>query len=205
LFAINIAFGGQLSYIVCSSRTANKIYKGWILMLKPQDVVVCLKVQASKGRDWTYRSLGKELAMSHSEVHEALKRAADAGIYSKKSRAVLWEEFLRMLKGLRYIFYVKPGRLVRGIPTAHSGPPLSDEIQSGTEDVYVWADPEGEVRGQEIEPLYPSVPRAVKNDQKLYEWLNLVEAIRVGRPREQMLAMEICKNRFNKSEKEEGN
>ncbi len=174
-------------------------------MLKPQDVVVCLKVQVSKGRDWTYRSLAKELAMSHSEVHEALKRAAESGIYSKKSRAVLWEEFLRMLKGLRYIFYVKTGRLVRGIPTAHSGPPLSDEIQSVAEDVYVWADPEGEVRGQKIEPLYSSVPPAVKKDQELYEWLNLVEAIRVGRPREQMLALEICENRFKKSENEEEN
>jgi len=170
-------------------------------MLKSQDVVVCLKVQVLKGRGWTYRSLAKELAMSHSEVHEALKRALDAGIYSKKSRAVLAEPFLKMLKGLRYIFYTKPGRMVRGIPTAHSGLPLSDEIQSDAEDVYVWADPEGEVRGQEIEPLYPAVPRAVKKDQALYEWLNLVEAIRVGRPREQMLAMEICKNRFKKSEK----
>ena len=174
-------------------------------MLKPQDVFVCLKVQVSRDRDWTYRSLGKELAMSHSEVHEALKRASDAGIYSKKSRAVLAETFLKMLKGLRYIFYAKPGRMVRGIPTAHSGPPLSEEIQSSAEDVYVWADPEGEVRGQKIEPLYSSVPPAVKKDQELYEWLNLVEAIRVGRPREQKRAMEICEKRFKTAEIEEQN
>ncbi len=169
-------------------------------MLKPQDVVVCLKVQVSKKRGWTYRSLAKELDMSHSEVYQALQRAAYAGIYSSESRVILAEPFLKMLRGLRYIFYAKPGRLVRGIPTAHSGPPLNNEIMAGDEDVYVWADPEGAVRGQEIKPLYSSVPRAVKNEQCLYEWLNLVEAIRVGRPREQKLAIEICEKRFKTAE-----
>ncbi|MFP4687658.1 MAG: hypothetical protein ACLFN5_06070 [bacterium] len=172
-------------------------------MLKTQDIVICLKAQVSREEDWTYRSLARELEMSHSEVHEGLERAVTAGIYSKRSQAVLTAPFLRMLKGLRYIFYVRPGRLVRGIPTAHSGPPLSDEIQATGEEVYVWADPEGEVRGQEIKPLYPSVPRAAKKDPQLYEWLNLVEAIRVGRPREQSLAIEICKKRLKAAEMEE--
>jgi len=166
-------------------------------VLKPQDIVVCLKVQALQGQDWIYENLADELNMSQSEVHEALKRAGEAGIYSKESRAVLPEPFLKMLGGLRYFFYVQPGRLVRGIPTAHSGSPLNDEFEPNEEDVYVWPDPEGEVRGQEIKPLYPSVPEAVKNDQILYEWLNLIEAIRVGRPRERTFALERCEKRFN--------
>lgn len=172
-------------------------------MLKPQDIVVCLKAQTSSGEDWTYRSLAEELKMSHSEVHDALKRAGEAGIYNPDSRVLLPEPFLSMLPGLRYVFYVRPGRLVRGMPTAHSGPPLKAEFQAHEDDIYVWPDPEGEVRGQVIEPLYSSVPEAAKKDPVLYEWLNLVEAIRVGRPREQALALELCEKRLKEFEPEE--
>lgn len=169
-------------------------------MLKPQDIVVGLKVQVSRGEDWTYRSLAEELSMSHSEVHDALKRAGEAGIYSPDSRSLLADPFLSMLPGLRYIFYVRPGRLVRGMPTAHSGPPLKDEFHADGEDVYVWPDPEGEIRGQAIEPLYSSVPKAAKNDSDLYEWLNLVEAVRVGRPREQAVVRKMFEDRLKESQ-----
>lgn len=170
-------------------------------MLKPQDIVICLKVQVLCGQNWIYEDLAKELSMSQSEVHDALKRAREAGVYSKESRSILTEPFLKMLRGLRYFFYVQPGRLVRGIPTAHSGPPLKDKFESNEDDVYVWPDPEGEVRGQEIKPLYPSVSEAVKKDQALYEWLNLIEGIRVGRPRERALALELCEKRFKEESK----
>jgi hypothetical protein len=55
--------------------------------------------------------------------------------------------------------------------------------------VYIWPDPEGIVRGQAIAPLYRSVPQAAKNDPKLYALLSLIDAIRVGRVREQRLAI----------------
>jgi hypothetical protein len=45
------------------------------------------------------------------------------------------------------------------------------------------------VRGQAIEPLYRSVPTAAKNDPELYVLLSLIDAIRVGRVREQRLAV----------------
>lgn len=77
---------------------------------------------------------------------------------------------------------------MRGIPTAHSAPPLSHIIQSKDDDEYVWPSAKGEMRGQAIEPLYSSVLEAVKKDTKLYELLTLVDAIRVGRVREQELA-----------------
>jgi hypothetical protein len=56
-------------------------------------------------------------------------------------------------------------------------------------DAYVWPDPTGEVRGQAIEPLYRSVPTAARNDPELYVLLSLIDAIRVGRVREQRLAV----------------
>ena len=62
-------------------------------------------------------------------------------------------------------------------------------------DAYVWPDPTGEVRGQAIEPLYRSVPIAAKNDEELYVLLSLIDAIRVGRVREQRLAQQELERR----------
>ena len=75
------------------------------------------------------------------------------------------------------------------MPTAHSAPPLSKRILANGE-ALVWPDPEGTLRGQSIRPLYATVPSAARNDQKLYELLALVDAIRVGKARERKLAEE---------------
>lgn len=92
------------------------------------------------------------------------------------------------------VFPQQPGAVVRGVPTAHSAPPLSLSIQS-TEH-YVWPSGKGTLRGQSIIPLYPSVVDAVQNDQKLYELLAMVDAIRVGRAREKELAIIELQNRI---------
>jgi len=77
---------------------------------------------------------------------------------------------------------------VRGLPTAHSAEPLKSLLMLNPDDVYVWAFPYGEIRGQAIEPLYRCVPKAAFNDPKLYELLCLIDALRVGRVREQKIA-----------------
>ena len=97
--------------------------------------------------------------------------------------------------GIRFVFPQQPGRLVRGIPTAHSAPPLNQEIQS--EEAFVWPYHQGTVRGQAIIPLYKSVPEAALRDEKLYELLALVDAIRVGKTREKELAMQFLKERIS--------
>ena len=63
-------------------------------------------------------------------------------------------------------------------------------------DVYVWAFGQGKVKGQEIKPLYRSVPEAVKDDPKLYELLCLIDALRVGKVREQELAAEELRKKL---------
>ena len=63
-----------------------------------------------------------------------------------------------LVHGLAVVFPVKPGAIVRGIPTAHSAPPLNKEILSGEE--YVWPFAKGSARGQGITPLYTTVPMA---------------------------------------------
>lgn len=48
--------------------------------LKPQDLLVLLKVAAHPPQRWTYAALGAALAMSPSETHACVKRATAAGL-----------------------------------------------------------------------------------------------------------------------------
>jgi hypothetical protein len=102
-------------------------------------------------------------------------------------------EFL--LYGVKYIYHQAPGPITRGMPTAHSAPPLASLISSDS-DTYVWPDEDGKVRGQTIEPLYPTIPKAAKADSAYYEMMALVDAIRVGKAREYKLASEQLQNRL---------
>jgi hypothetical protein len=111
----------------------------------------------------------------------------------KKVSKLALMEFLQY--GIAYAFPAKPGPIVRGIPTAHSGPPLNTLIEpSGDE--YVWPSATGQLRGQAISPLYKNVVKAVKGDHELHELLSLVDAIRVGRVREKQLAIAELKKRL---------
>lgn len=129
--------------------------------------------------------------MSASEVHAALIRCSVSRLYNGENRQVLKHALLEFLvHGLKYVFPGQPGPISRGLPTAHSAEPLKSLLVVDPSDAYVWPDPTGEVRGQAIEPLYRSVPIAAKNDAQLYVLLSLIDAIRVGRVREQRLAQQ---------------
>jgi len=75
------------------------------------------------------------------------------------------------------------------MPTAHSAPPLKEEILSKVD--FVWPLPRGPVRGQAIKPIYQSVPVAAENDPILYRLLALADALRVGSTRERNMASEM--------------
>jgi DNA-binding transcriptional MocR family regulator len=159
-------------------------------MLKPQDILAILKIHSWDSTNWTYSSLAQSLGMSASEVHAALERSEAAGLYYGSQRKILKQAVFEFLvHGLRYVFYAQPGSLSRGLPTAHSAEPLKSKLVASPSEVYVWPDPQGVVRGQAIAPLYRSVPQAANNDPKLYALLSLIDAIRVGRVREQRLAI----------------
>ncbi len=181
--------------------------------MRPQDIVVLLKISAAQNRPWNTNFLGKhgkveqllpqfwkkdvaiQLNISSSEITESLHRSAYAGLYDPNQKKVMAQALFEFLRyGLKYVFPQQPGALVRGFPTAHSAKPLSELIQS--DEPYVWPSAEGTVRGQAIEPLYPTVVQAVANDPLLYELLALVDAVRVGKAREVKLAVDELAKRL---------
>ncbi len=168
------------------------------MVLKPQDILVLLKLIVWEKRDWTYQELANKLFMSASEVHAGIKRAIASRLMDQNRMAVqkkALEEFIA--HGIRYAFPPMRGDITRGIPTAYAVPPLNSFFQIGEELPPVWPDPLGKVRGYEFSPLYRSVPKAAAIDTKLYELLALIDAIRDGRAREREIAIEEFKNRIS--------
>lgn len=157
--------------------------------IKPQDIVILLKLVVLGDKPWRHVDLAAALGLSQPEISFALDRCKAAGFIDSAKKRVMKTALLEFLvHGLRYVFPARPGAFSRGIVTAHSAPPLSKSIVASEEDVYVWPWDDGKVRGQAIAPLYPKVPLAAENDRKLYELLALVDALRAGRTREKVIA-----------------
>jgi DNA-binding Lrp family transcriptional regulator len=161
------------------------------MVLKPQDLLIVLKLWVSRGQAWTYPTLAKALRMSPSEAHAAIRRAHAAGLLMEaRAEANPNPEALKefLLHGVRYAFAPDRGEQTRGIPTAHAAPPLAKSFQATEEPPPVWPYAKGPTRGQAFSPLYRSAPEAALEDPALYELLALVDALRGGRTRERNLA-----------------
>jgi DNA-binding Lrp family transcriptional regulator len=161
------------------------------MVLKPQDVVVALKLSGFEGKRPPFSQIAKELCLSVSEVHAAVKRAQAAHLLlgpelGDRANGKALEEFL--IHGVKYAFPAHHGAMTRGLPTSYAAEPLRRRIRAGDEPLPVWPDANGPVRGSAFEPLYRNVPEAAKRDSHLYELLALVDAIRDGRVRERKIA-----------------
>ncbi len=164
--------------------------------MRPQDIVVLIKIISLQQPDWKNIDIANAILISPSEVSEALNGCKIAGLIDTKKRKVNINSFFEFLiYGLKYVFPVQPGSIVKGIPTAHSASPIKEHISSGN-DIYVWPYPKGTLRGQAIEPLYKNLPKAVENDVMFYELLVIIDTIRVGRVREIEVAIEELKKRL---------
>lgn len=155
--------------------------------IRPQDIVVLLKILLFKSENWFIQDLVHSLKISLSEVSESLDRSRFSGLLDESKKKVNRQGLNNLLVySIQYIFPVKPNSLVRGTPTAHSFANFQKEFNSSVQ--YVWKDDEGEVIGQEIEPLYKNQLFAIKQDALLYEILALVDMLRVGKKRERNFA-----------------
>jgi len=94
-----------------------------VMVLKPQDVYVALKIVAAQSDRAPYSQLAAELAMSPSEVHACVQRAQGSGLLhgprlKNRPNFSAIEEFL--LHGLKYAFPPERGELTRGVPTSYA-------------------------------------------------------------------------------------
>jgi hypothetical protein len=161
-----------------------------IIALKPQDVVVLLKLITLEKGEWSLTSLAKSLAMPISSASQSLERLSICNLYNPRRKVVLAQALLEFLvHGLRYAFPAPRGPIVRGFPTAAAAPPL-DKVMDAEALAWppVWTHVDGTVQGYAIVPLYSGVCEVIEKDPALYELLALADALREGRARERKLA-----------------
>jgi hypothetical protein len=168
--------------------------------LKPQDILVALKLLRYGSHRPSFAEMARDLVMSPSEVHAAVKRAQAAGLLhgpelANRPIVSALEEFL--IHGAKYAFPAVRGTPTRGIPTSYAAEPLNRLIVPGDEPIPVWPHPKGESRGIALAPLCRSLPEAALRDPILYQVLALIDAIRDGRARERKLAEEELKKLLN--------
>ena len=158
--------------------------------MRPQDVVILFKIMLLEDSIWLSKDLARSLFLSPTEVSFGIKRCQYARLLDSTGRRVSRRTFTEfVLYGLPVVFPTQPGAQVRGLPTAHSAPPLLAQIVA--DQAYVWPDAAGEIWGAAIAPLYTKVPQAAREDAQLYGLLTLTDVLRVGRPRERRLAIDM--------------
>lgn len=172
--------------------------------MKGQDIIIALRLhsiwQDSMGSPdkelFSVRSMGDMLGISKTEVSRSNQRNLASGLVRQDRKTGLLKpdskallEFLT--HGIKYVFPVKLAEIVRGVPTAHAAPVLEGKMMSAGDLIPVWPDANSSQMGQAIQPLIESVPAIAKKDSRMYELLALIDAIRMGGPRESELAKKM--------------
>lgn len=161
--------------------------------MRPQDIIILLKLVCLDQQPWQYRDLAADLFIPVSEISASLKRSEMAGLYQPETRKPNRQALMEFIQyGLKYVFPTRPGTMVTGMPTAHSHPFFKKIFSS--EMPYAWPCEDGQIRGLGIGPLHQHAAKAAAKDEKLYLLLACVDILRVGKVREIKLAVEELKN-----------
>jgi hypothetical protein len=170
------------------------------IALRPQDLVVLLRLSLQTGAAPTYAALAKELNLTASEIHAGLNRALASQLVRKDEtgKVILVREALRLFlqHGASYAFPAVHGPISRGMPTSYAAAPMKDKVVQPNEPMPVWPFKNGSVRGVALYPLYPTVPETANQNPALYELLVLFDAVRSGSNRERALAIKMLEERI---------
>jgi hypothetical protein len=170
--------------------------------LRPQDLVVALKLVVLRGERLTYAKLGKRLYLSQFEAHAACKRLIAAKLASDLPggvRPVIPTLRNFLIFGAPHCFPAVRDELTIGIPTAQAANPMKEKVLFADDNPPVWPHPGGWVRGMSLLPLYAKAPYAALEDASLYELLALFDALRIGQKREQAMAIESIDARLQEN------
>ncbi|RCS21938.1 hypothetical protein DUT91_21260 [Phyllobacterium salinisoli] len=187
--------------------------------MKSQDIVVLLKLMSLEddekmrvqlpaghsppaGEDaYSVRGLEAALGISKTEISASINRSLSSGIAIKDRKTGRPKPNRRQLRefivhGLKFVFPAKLGAMQRGLPTAFAAPVLRGSLHSAGSLISVWPYARGHEMGQSVEPLFKSVPEAAEKDERLYAYLALIDAVRLGNQREANLAANLLQERF---------
>lgn len=169
--------------------------------MKSQDIIILLYICQYCDGSYKVMDISNALQISQSEISESIHRSRFARLIGQDKYVARKSLTEFLIFGLRYVFPVVPGAMVKGVPTSHSAAPLRDIIASGN-DHFVWKHRSGSLRGMEVEPLYKTVPVFCNELPELYELLTLVDALRIGQVREMNAAKDMLEIKILKKDSE---
>lgn len=160
--------------------------------LKSQDTLLALKYwsMAQGGRSDSVRLISELTGISAGEISKSTKRLITARLLVKREERYFTESgaLLEWLcYGVRYAYPWQNSGYGRGMPTAWNCPILKSDVMPPVP-ALVWQQTGGVMEGIYVEPFHAAVPFAAARDPLLYEVLSLVDAIRIGKPRELAIA-----------------
>ena len=164
-------------------------------MLKPQDTLIALKLWVDYKQQLVMplREAALLVGISVSEFSKGLQRleAAKLVVTRDGRRFVERGGLLEWLcYGVRYAYPAGQIGFGRGMPTAWNCPLVTSDILPPTP-AMVWQQPKGVIEGVMIAPIHDSAPLAASNNELMYEALALIDAVRLGKPRELAIAREL--------------
>jgi hypothetical protein len=172
--------------------------------LRPQDVLLATRV-FSLGltrSECTYTGLGAALGLSTSTAFEATARCRSAQLLPPTGWSISQKHLRDLLVvGVPRIFYAIRGGLVHGTATSTSAPPVAGKFKPAAEGTLpvVWCEdeaPDTLPRGEGLEPIYPTVPAAARQDSVVYELLALADVMRIGTAAERTIAAGLIDKRL---------
>lgn len=164
--------------------------------MRPQDIMVLLKMVDYGNQEWQNVDLAKSLDLSQAEVSNVLERCRIARLVNDNKRRVNTVSLLEFLQhGLPFVFPAITSAPKRGVLTGVSSEPMASLIVSD-KDKFVWPFPKGNARGISVSPLYSTVPEVSQRDPGMHELLSLVDCLRMGKVREKEIATKLLSEKF---------
>lgn len=147
------------------------------------DLLVLAKILFWKGAPWSATLVAKSLGVPKSQIGNSIKALNSFNLLGSVSRRPIYAKIESLcLHSLQLLFPPRYEEGDGGIPTMYSAPPLKQIISSL--DVVVWKYDEGVSGDKCLVPIHKKLPKACMEDNSLYKFCTLVDAIRAGQPRE---------------------
>jgi hypothetical protein len=166
-------------------------------VLKPQDVIVAIKLAVNPDTSFTYARAAFELGLQPSRIHASVGLIQLSRLGAGPAIQQLTINRLRLADTLIYgvptIFPAKVGAMSRGMRTAEINEIVPGHFSPTDEMAYVWPDPNGKVRGVSVTPLHPCVLVAASNDSKVKGLLIAIDVCRTAAARERKIARDYIR------------
>ena len=170
-------------------------------MLKPQDILLALKLLSPEKNTQSYSALARSVGLSKTEVAKSLERLVESRLI-RSGTLVPYRSAISnvLIKGVPY-FMPAPSGDAEGQEMAVFGVATGQQVallpQLNTETVpVVWPAENGQDSGYALTPICPEAPEAARQDPFVYRLLALTDLVRSHRSslRERSVAAQAIEN-----------